>query len=112
MYGDVKLVNVKQNGFAFVHFKKADAVVKVLKELDFRKYRDQIVFGKRADKKSVRKRDRGSGKKEKGQKKRAKAAVEVEPEEERAASLENRAVREDKRGKDAVWLSSDEEDLI
>jgi RNA recognition motif-containing protein len=101
------MVNLKQNGFAFVHFRKAEAAAKVLQELDRRKFKDQIVFGKRANKKSIRKRERASASKQSSNK-RNKSDKEQEP-EERVVSV---APKDNKRGKDAVWLSSDEEDLF
>jgi RNA recognition motif-containing protein len=111
----LKQIKVKENGFAFVEFKRAENAVVALEQLDKMKYNNQTMFGKRASKKSVRKRDRsrGGSDSKKGKKKKTDEGDEEGWKGgDRLVSLAEPAKNEAKHSKDAVWLSSDEEDLL
>ncbi len=133
-YGELESVLARGNGFAFVEYRRKDGASKALQQLQTEMFNDQFVFGKRAEKKSVRKR-RKKAKRSKesgavGEKDKDKREHKREDKREEKhtpsllappsqplsavsshAQLQQHQQQAKKRGKDAVYLSSDEDEL-
>jgi RNA recognition motif-containing protein len=142
-FGEVESVHAKGNGFAFVEFKKKDGAQQALTKLEsVHLFREQFVYGKLAEKKSV-KRNRSS--KSDRSHKRAReedsqsvsvvrgSSVYEAPKQQQQQNAQpahlpaahqqsfesfspptapdsSKVSLRAKRGKDAVYLSSDEDD--
>ncbi len=130
-FGEVESVHVKGNGFAFVEFKKKDGAANALGKLEkLHLFKEQFVFGKQAEKKSIKKRERNRSKKDKAHKRPREEeppargdknsslqepSQHYQPQQQAlplvAPDASGKVSFRAMRGKDAVYLSSDEDDM-